>query len=189
MSEAKALLRERLLSSRRAMSTPSRETAGRAITRAVLDLPEIAACRTVAAYLSIGTEPPTMHLVRDFCARGARVVVPVLQEDLDLEWADYVPGSALAQGRRGLREPDGPRLGHGFLAQVDAVIAPALAVDETGTRLGRGGGSYDRALARVAPGCLVVVPLYDGEVLPDVPAEPHDRRVSVAVTPSRVWRF
>ncbi|MDQ1586320.1 MAG: hypothetical protein QOH80_1685, partial [Actinomycetota bacterium] len=55
MSEAKALLRERLLSSRRAMSTPSRETAGRAITRAVLDLPEIAACRTVAAYLSIGT--------------------------------------------------------------------------------------------------------------------------------------
>jgi 5-formyltetrahydrofolate cyclo-ligase len=189
VSEAKASLRERLLSSRRAMTTASREAAGRAITRAVLDLPELTACHTVAAYLSIGTEPATMHLVRGLRARGARVVVPVLRDDLDLDWADYVPGTPLAQGRHRLQEPEGPRLGPDFAAQADALVVPALAVDETGIRLGRGGGSYDRALARVADDRPVIVLLYDGEVLPVVPAETHDQRVSAAVTPARVWRF
>ena len=64
------------------------------------------------------------------------------------------------------------------------VLVPAVAVDRTGLRLGRGGGSYDRALARVGPAILTVAPLYDSEVLPTVPAEPHDQRVRAAATPS-----
>jgi 5-formyltetrahydrofolate cyclo-ligase len=64
------------------------------------------------------------------------------------------------------------------------VIAPGLAADAGGVRLGRGGGSYDRALARVAPTALVVVPLYEGELFASLPAEPHDRPVHAAVTPS-----
>ena len=51
------------------------------------------------------------------------------------------------------------------------VLVPALAVDRTGMRLGRGGGSYDRALGRVPVGTFVCALLYDGEVLDRVP---HD---------------
>ena len=83
----------------------------------------------------------------------------------------------------------GALLGTGGVAAAQLVIVPALAVDVRGMRLGRGGGSYDRVLARLAPGTPVVALLYDDEVLADVPAEAHDRRVSIAVTPSRVWRF
>jgi 5-formyltetrahydrofolate cyclo-ligase len=50
--------------------------------------------------------------------------------------------------------------------------------------MGRGGGCYDRALARVPAGTPVWVLLYDDEVGLDVPVEPHDRRVTGAVTPS-----
>ncbi|HET6635565.1 MAG TPA: 5-formyltetrahydrofolate cyclo-ligase, partial [Streptomyces sp.] len=74
----------------------------------------------------------------------------------------------------------------------DAVLLPGLAVDGHGMRLGRGGGSYDRVLARLAAAGAdpaLVVLLYEGEVPAEVPVEPHDRPVAVAVTPSAVHRF
>ena len=189
VTHEKAQLRERLLAARRARLPETRAQAGAAIASAVLALPEITVASTVAAHLSIGTEPPSMHLLEAFRSRGVRVVVPVLRDDLDLDWAQYDGPDALAQAARGLREPTGPRLGLEAVAAADVVVVPGLAVDERGIRLGRGGGSYDRALARVPPERPVVVLLYDDELLPVVPAEPHDRAVTVAVTPSRVVRF
>ena len=60
---------------------------------------------------------------------------------------------------------------------------PALAVSRSGMRLGRGGGSYDRALAR-AESAFTVALLHDGELLDEVPAEPHDRPVDAVITPA-----
>jgi 5-formyltetrahydrofolate cyclo-ligase len=190
VSEAtKAELRTRLLARRRARSQEDRETAARSIAAAVLALPEITVSSTVAAYLSIGTEPPTMHLVESLRSRGIGVLVPVVGEDRDLNWADYDGPDRLFQTPRGLREPGGPLLGHEAVASAGVVLVPALAVDERGSRLGRGGGSYDRALGRVPAGRPVLALVYDDEVLPDVPVEPHDRPVTGAVTPNRVLRF
>jgi 5-formyltetrahydrofolate cyclo-ligase len=189
VDRAKAEMRERLFAARRARPPAARDAAGAAIAHAVLALPEITVSSTVAAYLSIGTEPPTMHLVEKLRSQGLRVVVPVVGDDLDLDWADYVGLGGIAHTSRGLQEPSGPRLGVTAVAAADVVLVPGLAVDERGTRLGRGGGSYDRALQRVPAGRPVAVLLYDEEVLPVVPSEPHDRPVSMAVTPSRVVRF
>ena len=72
------------------------------------------------------------------------------------------------------------------LASADLVLVPALAVDAAGVRLGRGGGSYDRALSRVRPGVPVIALLYPGEVVPVLPAQPHDRPVTAALTPARL---
>jgi 5-formyltetrahydrofolate cyclo-ligase len=62
------------------------------------------------------------------------------------------------------------------------VLVPALAVDDRGNRLGRGGGSYDRALARAAG--LTIAVLYDGERVAALPTEPHDIPVQAVVSPS-----
>ncbi len=84
----------------------------------------------------------------------------------------------------------GNRPGHGSAStpfgSAGLVLVPALAVDRRGVRMGRGGGSYDRVLARLAaPGRrpLVVALLHDGEIVDEVPAEPHDRAVDAALTP------
>ncbi|MGV4923241.1 5-formyltetrahydrofolate cyclo-ligase [Streptomyces sp. HJ7] len=147
---------------------------------------------TVAAYVSIGGEPDTRALIDTLRAAGVRVLLPVLLPDNDLDWAVYEGPEHLVAAGWGLREPDGPRLTPEAVAQADVVLLPGLAVDRTGLRLGRGGGSYDRVLARLErsarPTSLVVL-LYDHEVLEQVPAEPHDRRVHAAVTPSGVHRF
>jgi 5-formyltetrahydrofolate cyclo-ligase len=117
------------------------------------------------------------------------VILPLLQPDNDLDWAAYAGPDHLVAAGRGLLEPVGRALGADAVATADAVIVPGLAVDRTGLRLGRGGGSYDRALGRVPVGTFTCVVLNDDEVLDQVPAAPHDRRVSAAVTERRLLRF
>jgi 5-formyltetrahydrofolate cyclo-ligase len=117
------------------------------------------------------------------------VILPLLQPDNDLDWAAYRGPDSLATARRGLLEPIGPPLGPEAIAGADVVIVPGLAADRTGLRLGRGGGSYDRALGRVPVGTFTCVLLNDDELLELVPSDDHDRRVSAAVTEERLVRF
>ena len=94
------------------------------------------------------------------------------------------PTISLAPGRYGIMEPVDTRRGVDTIRTAALVIVPALAVDRrTGVRLGRGGGSYDRALARVGPNVPTVALLHDGELMEGVPAESHDCRVRYAMTP------
>jgi 5-formyltetrahydrofolate cyclo-ligase len=180
----KASLRRRLAAARAAVPDAERATAGRLIRDHVLEMPEVSAAGTVAAYYSIGTEPDTHGLIFALWKRGSYVVLPVLLPDGDLDWASYEGPDSLASGPRGLLQPVEPVRGTGTVARADVVLVPALAVDASGSRLGRGGGSYDRALARVGGQVPTIALLYDGELLDHVPAEPHDRPVRAVVRPS-----
>ena len=157
---------------------------GQAIRDALLSLPEVQMAGTVAAYYSIGSEPDTRGLVFALWKRGTYVLLPLLQPGGDLDWASYEGPDSLAPGPRGLLEPTEPTRGTGTVARADIVLVPALAVDANGVRLGRGGGSYDRALARVSGQVPTIGLIYDGELLPRVPFEPHDRVVRAVARPA-----
>ena len=183
VQQDKALLRARLLAARAALSSDDRREAGRLIRDELLSLPQLQMAGTVAAYYSVGAEPDTRGLVYALWKRGTYVLLPLLLPDGDLDWASYEGPDSLVPGPRGLAEPGEPRRGPEAVARADGVLAPALAVDHAGNRLGRGGGSYDRALARVAPLIPVIALLYDDELLGHVPAESHDTPVRAAVRP------
>lgn len=190
--DRKGSLRRRVLVHRAALSATELAAAARRLAEVVLDVPEVVAARCVASYVSIGREPGTRHLLDVLAGRGVLVLVPVLLADGDLDWAEYDSSDALEPAARGLLEPTGPRLGVDAVARADVVLAPAIAVDRSGHRLGRGGGSYDRALARVKPDALVVALLHDGELLPPrehVPVEPHDLPVHAAAEPIGLTRL
>ncbi|SNY05600.1 5-formyltetrahydrofolate cyclo-ligase [Paractinoplanes atraurantiacus] len=172
---AKIALRSRLLTARR--QAPASDAA---LQDQVLALVRTEHPSTIAAYVPVGTEPGGPDLVPSLAAH-ARVLLPVLLPSGDLDWAEY--SGSLERGPRGLFSPSGPRLGVEGILLADLVLVPALAVDRRGLRLGRGGGSYDRALARLSEGQLVVALLHDGELLEEVPAEPHDRPVHGVITP------
>jgi 5-formyltetrahydrofolate cyclo-ligase len=147
-----------------------------------------------AAYLAMADEPPTAGLTRLMAARQIRLLAPAPGPSRTaLAWAEVVAAScALPAARPGsLPEPAGPRLGAEALARCRLVLAPALAVDLSGTRLGRGGGWYDRALAQVAPGALVLGVCFADEVLAagSLPREAHDRPVDGVLTPGGVVLF
>jgi 5-formyltetrahydrofolate cyclo-ligase len=184
LAEAKAALRRRILTARALLTGPQRAAAATALRDAVLGLPQARMAGTVAAYYSIGTEPGTHALVYAFWKRGSYVLLPLLLPDLDLDWASYEGPDSLRPGPRGLAEPTAPPRGTGAVAGADLVIVPALAVDRHGGRLGRGGGSYDRALARVGTHVPSVALIYDDELLDEVPAAAHDQRVRLVARPS-----
>ncbi|MFG2598080.1 5-formyltetrahydrofolate cyclo-ligase [Streptomyces sp. NPDC048462] len=189
---AKALLRRELLAARRLLTDEDVERAAAVLARHALALPELSGARTVAAYVSVGREPGTRALLDALRARGVRVLLPVLLPDNDLDWAPYEGPGRLGKAGRGLLEPGGERLGPDAVLDAGAVLLPGLAVDGRGMRLGRGGGSYDRVLARLsAAGAhpALVVLLYDDEVVARVPEEPHDHPVDAVVTPAGPRRF
>jgi 5-formyltetrahydrofolate cyclo-ligase len=175
----KPRIRSAVLSARRSLPPEVQTEADAAIRAALAAVVATVGPDTVCAYLPMIGEPGG-HQLPALPGVG-RVLLPALRPDLDLDWAAYP--APLVPGRYGLSEPDGPRLGVDAITHADLVVVPGLAVSTDGVRLGRGGGSYDRALARVAPSALVVVPLYDGELVEWLPAEPHDRPVDAVVTP------
>ncbi|MER7046112.1 5-formyltetrahydrofolate cyclo-ligase [Streptomyces jumonjinensis] len=188
----KQAIRAQLLEARRRLPPEEVRRAAGALARRALDLPELSDAGTVAAYVSVGREPGTRALLDALRARGVRVLLPVLMADNDLDWGEYRGAEGLLPAGRGLLEPDGPRLGPGGVLTADAVLVPGLAVDGRGMRLGRGGGSYDRVLARLDRAGVrppLVVLLYAHEVIARVPEEPHDRPVHAVVTPEGVRRF
>ncbi len=186
-SAAKVAVRDRLLTARRRRGLLELQADAQAVTEHLLAWKPLRRAATVTAYVSIPGEPGTGPLLEALAARGQHVLLPVLMPDLDLDWARY-EGPLVATGR-GLLEPPGPRLGIDAVATADVVLVPALAVDRRGTRLGRGGGCYDRALGRVPVGTPVCALLHDGELLDEVPREPHDRAVTHVVTPTGLIAF
>jgi 5-formyltetrahydrofolate cyclo-ligase len=179
----KVALRRQLSARRAQIEDPQRAASGRSLRDAVLSLPETQMAGTVAAYVSVGAEPDTRGLVYALWKRGTYVLLPVLLTDYDLDWASYEGPDSLVTGPRGLLQPTEPPRGVTAVTSADLVIVPALAVDPGGRRLGRGGGSYDRALARVGAAVPTVALIYDDELLDEVPAGPLDQRVRMVARP------
>lgn len=122
----------------------------------------------VAVYQSLRTEPPTCVLIERLTAAQVGLLVPVLLTDNDLSWREL--GSGVDLGPAGI-------------ARADLLLVPALAIDRHRMRLGQGGGSYDRALARRRADSPVVAAVFDDEVVDHVPAQTHDLGVDLVLTP------
>jgi len=172
----KAELRRLRAAQRRSMSESARTEARLAICATVL-----AWCRThltqpgirVAAYEPLRTEPGSLGLLFELHQAGYQVIVPVIRPDRDLDWAAWRPPGQT-----------GPALGRHAVGTSGLILVPAFAADRSGRRLGRGGGSYDRALSRVPQGTAVVALLFDDEVADQVPVDEWDRPVTAFVTPA-----
>jgi 5-formyltetrahydrofolate cyclo-ligase len=162
----KTELRAKLLAARAGLPSDSVAVARARVRAHVLD--RFGTLRRLAAFRPLRTEPGSIELL-DVLAVRAVVLVPLLRADRDLDWTPW---------------PSGEPLGVDAIAGVDAVLAPALAVSRTGVRLGRGGGSYDRALARVPPGVPICALVYDHELVAELPRDDWDVPVTGAITPS-----
>lgn len=186
---AKLALRDQLLAGRRRLPLSVLGERARALSLHLTETPEIRRAATVAAYVSVSSEPGTGPLLDLLHRSGKRVILPLLQADNDLDWAVYDGPRDLHPANRGLLQPAGRPLGADAVATADAVLVPGLAVGRDGTRLGRGGGSYDRALSRVPAGTFVCVLLNSEEVIDSVPRDLHDVPVIAAATELGVQRL
>jgi 5-formyltetrahydrofolate cyclo-ligase len=181
----KVELREGLLVRRRARSDADRAAAAEAVAASLVA--GLRGVRALAAFVPEPIEPGAGRLPEAYTELGARVLLPVIPSaGRVLDWALY--DGDLEPGRFGLHQPPGPRLGATAIAEADAVVVPALAVDRFGIRLGRGGGYYDRALVHARPDAVLVTVVFDDERVDELPREVHDRPVTAVVTPSGGWQ-
>jgi 5-formyltetrahydrofolate cyclo-ligase len=186
--DAKEALRRAIRAQRAARTARQRAAAATAFADVVMAVPSVRDARVVATYVSRPTEPGTGELLDRLTDGGAHVLLPVLGAGLARDWAEYT-GRHDLRGRAPGRppEPGGPTLGIEAITQADVVVAPALAVDTHGTRLGQGGGWYDRSLKLARDGVPVVAmvfpeELYDADHRP-LPVADHDMPVHVVATP------
>ncbi|MER2134413.1 MAG: 5-formyltetrahydrofolate cyclo-ligase [Arthrobacter sp.] len=144
----------------------------------------------VSCYLSAGSEPDTSLLLHALQSAGHTVVVPVCEPGHQLSWCPWTPQTPLVPGLfPGLPEPEGPRWGLADVLGLDLLLIPALAVAADGTRMGKGGGYYDRFLSRfrAAGGAApVVAVVHDHEFLGPgtLPADALDVPVDAVLRPA-----
>ena len=149
----------------------------------ITELSEFKSARTIASYRSYGDEPSTLVLNQMILSEGKELLLPALKSDLGLEFRLWNgdPNSLKMNGN--IEEP----IGEEFKGVIDLMITPALALDMNGNRLGQGGGSYDRALAWFSGFSIALI--NENELLDTLPTEASDRKVSAALTPTRLIRF
>ncbi len=182
----KQALRERLRTQRRGFPA-ERIHAGRLnLARVAATAPPLVGARTLVGYLACDGEPDVSGILEEARLRGVAVLLPrqrPVDGGLDLvALAD--PGEpALRPGRGGVRVPEGPAALPGTLSAPVMVLAPAVALDRRGTRLGRGGGAYDRLFAaQRGAGWTFVGVCHPEHVLGDLPLEAHDQPVDAILT-------
>lgn len=150
---------------------------------ALLEAPEFHKATVIASYRSFGDEPNTDQLNQEILNLGKRLLLPALRADRSLEFREWDGEVSNLAHNRNLSEPIGPK----FTEPIDLMLVPALAIDKKGNRLGRGGGSYDRALHENKTFSIALI--NDGEFLDSLPTEKHDEKVSAVLVGKRLLRF
>ena len=192
----KTLLRRAALARRQAL--PAAEVAARSqqlCARLFRNFP-VAEWQVVHLFLPLArrNEPDTWPIIRRIWAAlpAVRLAVPVVQADgISLKSYALSPATLLLENRWGIPEPKADPIAEVLPAAFDAVLVPLLAVDETGQRVGYGGGFYDRMLAQCRPG----TPFIGLNVLNEPPLGhiadvlPTDVPLTACLTPGGVWRF
>jgi 5-formyltetrahydrofolate cyclo-ligase len=186
LKRAKREVRRRVLALRDAIDPEVRDRAAARVTERVLALPEIAGATTVLAFSSFGSELPMLPLIGALVGRGVRVGLPVIT-GRDIVARAWRPGDATTQTSFGALEPaDGAPIEP---SAIDVILAPAVAVDRAGRRVGYGGGFYDRFLLQTRSDAMrVAVVLAVQLVNEDLPAGAFDLRVDAVVTPDELIR-
>src|SRR5699024_7567319 len=99
-----------------------------------------------------------------------------------LTWSLYTGPDSMQPGSLGIPEPTGVQHDSSILAELDVLFVPALAIDGSGMRLGKGAGYYDRALGALASRPRVIAVVYAEEVIDFVPHDELDQPADSVIT-------
>ena len=140
-----------------------------------------------AAYSADESEIDPLPIVTFLHNEGWQTALPRIEKDVSLSFRVWQPGDDLVIGKFDMQEP----APESSIVMPDLVIAPLLAFDNYGNRLGRGGGYYDRALktpegSGKGSGCGIA---FETQLFDLIPHEEHDEKLDFVLTPSGVHHF
>ena len=142
--------------------------------------------RCIALFAPLPTEPDIRPLIEEAWAHGKRVVLPLMRKSgatPELDWHEIAGWeNVIVPGPFGLHEPDPLNCPLVPLAEIDCAFIPGVAFDETGLRLGRGGGYYDSFLAQAGTALPAAGLMFACQQVKVLPREPHDCALGSVIT-------
>jgi 5-formyltetrahydrofolate cyclo-ligase len=189
-SSDKKAIRAGVLEKLESMSEKERRAGERRIIEKLMQHPDVHRAKTVLLYASHGSEVATDDLAKELMKRGKAVAYPKITN---------VPGlmtlwrirtlDALIPHQHGIRAPDVTRSNPTEPINIDCVIYPGLAFTKGLSRLGRGGGYYDRLSTKLADNCGRIGVCFESQIVDQLPQEPHDAKMHWIVTEVTVYPF
>ncbi len=185
MSLDKRAIRQALRERRACLAATAVEAAGTAVCGRLQHFAPYDAARSVLAYVAVDNEIPLMGLFADVAASGRQLYLP--RSTVPPAFAPWRPGDPLVTGGGGFPEPSTDVAG--CIEGPAVALVPLLGWDEAGTRLGRGGGFYDRFFADGAPAEMVRVGVaYEFQHCANLPRDPWDVALHYVITERRIVR-
>jgi 5-formyltetrahydrofolate cyclo-ligase len=148
-------------------------------------MPETSSATSVFIYVARRDEVQTRRIIDTLSLAGCRLLIPNLVDKITMECVCFPGWDAMIPGPLGILNA---ATATGYDGPVDLAVIPGLGFSETGARLGFGAGYYDRWLAK-HPETEKIALCYEGQLVPDLPCEPHDISMDVIVTDRRLLRF
>lgn len=188
--EEKARLRREGLSRRD--TEADRDEKGRAIAALIRGFPLFRRAGTIAAYVAVRSEVPTLPLLEEMWRTGKGVVLPLVT-GTTLALVRVRSAAELAPGTFGILEPDPVISARAERrvqpSEVDLFLVPGVAFDRRGGRIGYGQGFYDRLLARARAGAVTVGVAFESQVVASIPVGPKDVHLRHLVTERQIHTF
>ena len=182
---SKGAVRTQMRRLREGLAPADREERSGRIAERLRRLEAFWRARRVLFYAADGGEVETLPLLERWIEGGRKVILPRVEgETMILVEVDGLKD--LAPGYRGLLEPRSDRGRVVPWEEVEVALVPGLAFDLEGNRLGRGGGHYDRTLARIGSKVFKIGLAFDFQVVDRLPVEARDVPVDCVVTESRM---
>ena len=185
--DSKAAIRKLFISKRDSLTSIERQGKSSRIGNRLLTLEEFKKAKICLLYASFQSEVVTDNLIPLILKKGKRVALPIIDRKLKRLLLCEVKNGIkdLIPSTYGIKEP---KLEKGLLVSVDEIdlfLIPGIAFDLSGTRLGFGGGYYDRLLVEVQKKPILAL-AYEIQIASNLPSEPFDIKMKKIITENRV---
>lgn len=182
----KSEFRKQILSARKAMTQDEVETKSAQILSRLMESSLLEQAEVILCYMDFRNEVQTGAIIEYLWSLGKIVALPrvnPLTKRLDLYRVDGF--REMVTGSLGIMEPDTslPQL---LPEDIDLVLAPGVAFDEKGGRMGYGGGFYDRLIPTLRPDCQVIALAFEQQVVEEIPSDSHDQSIHGILTENRL---
>lgn len=185
----KNFLREQMITKRDALSSLEIQGKSHETAQRLLLLPEYRQAKTILIYIPTKSEINTLPIIKSSWQQQKRIAIPVCQADRTLLISELNCFNDLEKGKYNILEPVKDKIIPIDPGEIDLAIIPGLAFDQQGTRLGYGGGYFDRFLKTLRNNCPILALCYEFQIIKHIPSEIHDVPVNMILTEERIHKL
>lgn len=184
----KKIIRKKITDARNSLTPEEHEIKSKKITDNLLKLDEYIKAGTIFIYYPFRSEIDTTAVIKDAILKGKKVVLPKVEGREIKTFFVSDLRKDLKSGSFGILEPEISRCKEADVNEIDLAIVPGLCFDMNFSRIGYGGGFYDKILGKLGKGVKKIALAFDLQIISNVPSCNHDKKVDIILTESKIYK-